>query len=551
VRVIERRIGLLFACFLILFLLTLTRAIWVQGVRGGGLSAEAKGQQTEILRIPGQRGRILDRNGKELAVSEDASDIIATPYQVNDPVKAAKKLAPVLRVPGDRLLEKLSNRESGFAYLRRQAPGSVADRVRRLDLDGIDFLPASRRLYPQGYMASQVIGTVGVEGKGLSGLENAHDSTLKGEDGARRVLKDALGEPLRLQTSNPAHRGDALRLTLDAALQGRTEQVLSEIGQTYRPRGATVIVLDPRNGEVLAMANWPRVDANDVGGAPASALTNRATGTNYEPGSTFKAFTVAGALSEKVVTPDTTFPLGDTIQVADRTINNAEPGEGGNLTVAQILARSSNVGAVTIGLKLGKQRFDHWIRRFGFGERTGIDFPGEERGIVPSLPDYSGSTMGNLPIGQGISVTPIQMATAYSAIANGGILRPAHLIKSVNGRQVGRTRGRRVLSRGVARQVRHMLEGVLAAGGTASEVKVPGYKLAGKTGTAQKAENGGYSESKFVASFIGFAPARDPRLLVGIMVDEPKGAIYGGVVAAPAFGKIVTFALPHLGIRPQ
>jgi len=270
----------------------------------------------------------------------------------------------------------------------------------------------------------------------------------------------------------------------------------------------------------------------------------------YEPGSTFKPFTVAGALSEKIITPETTFELGSSIQVADRTINEAHDGGGGVLTTAQILAQSSNVGAVTIGLRLGAKKFDQWVHRFGFGTPTGVDLAGEQGGIVPGVKDYSGSSMGNLPIGQGLAVTPMQMAAAYAAIANGGILRTPRILASIGGRPVVESRGKRVISAKTAESVRKMLEGVVAAGGTASEVSIPGYELAGKTGTANKPDNGVYSETKFVASFVGFAPAKNPRLLVTVMVDEPQGEYYGSVVAAPAFQKITAFALPYLRIPP-
>ncbi len=252
------------------------------------------------------------------------------------------------------------------------------------------------------------------------------------------------------------------------------------------------------------------------------------------------------------MTPETSFTLAPSIQVADRTISDAEARPTVTLSTAQILAQSSNVGAVTIGLRVGSERFSRWINRFGFGRPTGVQFPGEERGIVPALQDYSGSTMGNLPIGQGLSVTPMQMVAGYTAIANGGILRRPQLIEKVDGTSVHEPRGHRVVDPTVASQVRTMLEGVLAPGGTASEVSVPGYTLAGKTGTAQVAENGTYSDTKFVASFIGFAPAQDPRLLVAVIVDQPQGGnYYGGSVAAPAFGKIAQFALPYLGVPPQ
>jgi len=290
-----------------------------------------------------------------------------------------------------------------------------------------------------------------------------------------------------------------------------------------------------------------------VAGAPPSAHLNRAVGYNYEPGSTFKAFTVAGALEDGLVTPQTSFTLAPQIQVADRTIGEAESRGTEAFTTAQILARSSNVGAITIGQRLGRARFDHWVRTFGFGSPTGIDLPGEERGQVLSLPRYSGSSMGNLPIGQGESVTPMQIAAAYSAIANGGVLRPPHVIASVGGRPLPQRPGHRVISDTVAGELRNMLKGVFAPGGTASEVAIPGYELAGKTGTANKVDphTGLYSTSDYIASFVGFAPARDPKLLVAVEVDQPQGAIYGGVVAAPAFGQIMSFALPYLRIPPS
>jgi cell division protein FtsI (penicillin-binding protein 3) len=278
-----------------------------------------------------------------------------------------------------------------------------------------------------------------------------------------------------------------------------------------------------------------------------------ATGFTYEPGSTFKAFTVAGALEDGVVTPDTVFDLPPTIQVADREIEESHPRPAMSMSVQDIIKVSSNVGAVTIGLELNKgqfgSRFNRWIRRFGFAKPTGIDFPGEEQGIVPAPKDYSGSTMGNLPIGQGLAVTPLQMVAGYSAIANGGILRSPHLIDSIGGEPTPADPGKRIISAGTARQMRTMLRGVLEPGGTAS-VEVPGYVLAGKTGTSQKVVDGTYSDTEFVASFVGFAPARDPELLVAVVVDDPKGDYYGGSVAAPAFGEIAKFALQYLGVKP-
>jgi cell division protein FtsI/penicillin-binding protein 2 len=548
---IERRIGLLFACFLLLLVVAIGRAAWVQGVQGGGLAADAQSQQTQSVTIPGRRGSILDRRGRELAVSEDAADVIATPYQVKDPARAARRLAPVLDVPEAEILRLLADRSSGFAYLARRVSLPTAESVRGLKLAGIATVPASRRVYPEGMLAASVIGTVGIENQGLTGLEAADDDLLGGANGERLVTLDGLGNEIERDTVDGAQQGEDLRLTIDAGIQARTEQVLADLAQTYQPKRATAIVMDPRNAQVLAMADWPSFDPSDPASASPEALRSMATGFTYEPGSTFKAFTVGGALSERLVTPSDVFYLPIEIQVADRSISDAEERGPESLTVAQILAQSSNVGAVKIGLELGEERFYDWVRRFGFGDPTGIEFPGEERGIVPELSEFSGSTIGNLPIGQGLSVTPVQMAAAYAAIANGGILRPPRLVLEEGNAPVSPPKGRRVISKEVAGQVTKMLEGVLAPGGTASEVSVPGYTLAGKTGTAEVAVDGHYSKSHFVASFVGFAPARDPRLLVAVVADKPQGSYYGGEVAAPAFGEIAKFALPYLEIPPD
>jgi cell division protein FtsI (penicillin-binding protein 3) len=546
---IERRIGLLFALFALALCVVAARASWLQGVRGPELRADAQSQQIETVTVPGSRGSILDRNGMELAVSEDAATIYATPYQVNDAPRAAEKLGQALDQDPDQILELLSKPDSGFEYIARKVDLPTAERVRKLELAGTGVLADSRRIYPQGELASQVIGSVGIDNNGLTGLEASYEEELHGTEGEREIVRDALGKELERDTLQAPETGTDLRLTIDANLQARTEEVLAGIAETYSPKGATAIVMDPLTAEVLALANYPAADPSDPGSATPQELANRATGYTYEPGSTFKAFTVAGALEEGIVTPDTPFDLPPTIQVADRVIEESHPRGYVTLSVADILAQSSNVGAVKIGLEIGAERFDHWIREFGFGAPTGIDFPGEEQGIVLEPSEYSGSTMGNLPIGQGLSVTPIQMAAGMAAIANGGVLRTPQVIKQAGGERVAAPEGERIISRDTAAKVREMLEGVLAPGGTASEVNVPGYTLAGKTGTAEKVVDGVYSESRFVASFVGFAPAEDPQLLVSVAVDEPQGDYYGGTVAAPAFGEIARFALPYLGIE--
>jgi cell division protein FtsI (penicillin-binding protein 3) len=552
VALLERRIGLLFAAFLALLLLAAGRALFLGTIKGSSLASAAASQQVSSLELPARRGTIVDRNGSELAVSEPADDVSATPYQVKDPVKTAAKLAPLLQTNEDDLVKKLARRDTGFVYLARALPANQADRIAKLELPGIALTENHRRVYPHDELASQLLGHVGIDGAGLSGLEYSEDKALHGSDGERRLVKDAHGDSINIRDTKPAKPGARLELTIDSAIQDKVEQVLAGVGQQYRPKGATAIVMNPTTGEILALANWPRVDANDPGSAPPYALQNRAVGYNYEPGSTFKAITVAGALQDGTITPNTPFDLPPQIQVADRTIGESHPRGPETLTTAQILAQSSNVGAIKIGLEMGKQRFDYWVRRFGFGKPTGVDMPGEQQGIVLPLSKYSGSSMGNLPIGQGEAVTPMQMAQAYAAIANGGMLRAPHVVRRVDGKLVHTPRGKRVISSRTALQLRTMLEGAFAPGGTASEVSIPGYKLAGKPGTANKIDptTGEYSDSRYLASFIGFAPALHPKLLIEVMVDEPQTEIYGGVVAAPAFGRIASFALPYLRIPP-
>jgi cell division protein FtsI/penicillin-binding protein 2 len=321
------------------------------------------------------------------------------------------------------------------------------------------------------------------------------------------------------------------------------------VGSTYSPKSATAIAVNPNDGAILALANWRSAasSASDSSAGP----ENLAIGLNYEPGSTFKAITVAGALQDGLVTPSTPFAIPPVLQVADRQIHDAEDHGYETLSVANILKYSSNIGADLIGMKLGATRFNYWVRRFGFGARTDVDLPGEQSGIVLRLSQYSGSSMANLPFGQGESVTPMQMVAAYDAIANGGILRPPHVVQSVGGKSQPLPSGHRIISSATASELRDMLRGVFADGGTASGAEIRGYDMAGKTGTANIAIDGHYSDSAYVASFIGMVPTDHPRLLVAVVVNQPQGSIYGGSVAAPAFQQIVGWAVPYLGLPPR
>jgi cell division protein FtsI (penicillin-binding protein 3) len=554
VATIDRRIGLIFVAFVVLLALAVSRAAYLGSFRAGSLQRAAVTQQVTSVKVPAERGTITDRNGVELAISEAASDVTADPLIIKDPQGAAQQLAPMLGKSVASVASTLSRRR-GFVYLAHLLPADRASAIskfaRKRGIAGISLIPEVTRVYPRSWAASQVLGTVGWDDQGLSGLEYRYNKALRGKDGERRFVNDAIGQPISISDVRTTLPGKTIQLTIDAALQDQVEQVLAGVGAQYQPKGATAIAMDPNTGAILALANWPRVNANDITGAPGYAKQDRAVGFTYEPGSTFKAITVSGALQDGAVTPDTMLPIPSVLQVADRQIHDAESHGDERLSVASVLRVSSNIGADTIGMRDGAQRFDYWVHRFGFGSHTGIDLPGDERGIVLPYQRYSGSSMGNLPMGQGESVTPLQMADAYAAIANGGILRSPHIVAAVGGKATKESRGTRIISPNVAAQMRDMLRGVYADGGTASGAGITGYDLAGKTGTANVVVNGGYSKTAYEASFIGFVPASAPKLLVAVMVDQPQSAIYGGQVAAPAFKRIVGWAVPYLGLSPR
>jgi cell division protein FtsI (penicillin-binding protein 3) len=434
--------------------------------------------------------------------------------------------------------------------VRRKADPAQAAALERLDLPGLGFYPEELRYYPQRGVAAHVLGYAGVDNEGLEGIERSLDRALVGKPGSQTTVRDPAGRVIDVIATRPERAGDDVFLTLDHRIQASAERVLRETVKRWGAKGGTAVVLDPRTGSVLAMAVAPGFDANTFGATRPDRRRNRAVTDLYEPGSTFKVVTVAASLSEKVVSPTTPFTLASSIKVADRIIHEHEPRPTQRMTVAQILSQSSNVGTITLAQMLGRSRVESWIDRFGFGKRTGIDAPGESRGLLPSY--WSGSTIGNVPIGQGIGVTAVQMAAAYGAIANDGVLRTPHLVERVGAKERTQTPGHRVISKTVSAQMMAMLRDVVSAeGGTGAAAAVPGYTVAGKTGTAAKPVPGGYSTTRYVASFVGVVPAKDPRLVVSVSIDEPRGAIWGGVVAAPAFSEIARSALVELEVAPD
>jgi len=549
----NRRIRLLLGVFILAFGLTFLRAAWLQGVRAASFGRLASSQHSEDVVLPAARGTIYDRTGLQLAIGEQAQTVYADPRQVTDPKGESATIAQSLKLDSNQVYRELTDRTHGFVYVKRKADPAQAAKLEKRGLPGLGFYAEERRFYPQFSLASQVLGYAGVDNHGLAGLELSLDKQLAGRPGRERIVKDASGQAIDTVVSQPEQDGSDVYLTLDHTIQADAQTVLRDTVAKWHAKSATAIVLDPATGAVRAMATAPGFDANSYPQVWRDLQRNRAVTDTYEPGSTFKLVTVAGALSEHLVSPSTKFVLPYDIHVADRTIHDAEPRGTETMSVSQILSRSSNVGAITLAEKLSQHRLVQWISRFGFGHMTGIDFPGESPGIVLPEDRWSGSSIGNIPIGQGIAVTPIQMASAYAAIANRGVWVRPHLVEKIGAAAETRPTRRRIVSKWVASEIMAMLKNVVAEG-TGTLAAVPGYQVAGKTGTAAKPDaQGGYSDTRYVASFVGVVPASRPRLVILVSVDEPRGAIWGGVVAAPAFAEIAKFDLQYLdgGVPPD
>jgi cell division protein FtsI (penicillin-binding protein 3) len=548
-RAANQRIRLLLAVVVLLFAVTLARAAWIQAVNGPAYEAMATRQHRETIQLPASRGTIFDRTGAPLAIGEQATTVFADPRLVEDPKAAAIAAGKALGLDPDELYPRLADRSTRFVYVLRKADPLKAAQLERQKVPGLGFYVEELRTYPQGSVASHVLGYAGVDNRGLEGLEHSLDGTLAGRPGSETIVRDPFGRAIDILASRPERPGRNVRLTIDNQIQASAEAVLGDTVRSWDARGATAVVLDVRTGAVLAMANAPAFDANRFGATPAERRRNRAVTDVYEPGSTFKLVTIAAALEDGVVTPTTPFVLTPQIKIADRWIHEAHARGTERMTVRQIVANSSNVGTVTIAGELGAGALAGWVTRFGFGRRTGIDFPGESPGMALPLSQWSGSTIGTVPIGQGIAVTPIQMATAYAAIGNHGVLRTPYVVDRVGSSRTKRPRARRIVSKATATRLMAMLRSVVVEG-TGTEAAIPGYTVAGKTGTAAKPENGRYV-AKYVASFVGLVPAAKPRFAILVAVDEPHGAIWGGVVAAPAFARIAQFVLQYLEVPPD
>lgn len=537
----------------IAFLLLAARVVQIQGVSADRYTAFGENQRVRAVTLPAERGAIFDRNGRDLALTVRQSTVVADPRLVEDPLAAAATLAPVLGVDAGLLQTRLT-RDLGFVYLARTVPDEVAAKVKAMDLAGVSLIEEPERFLPAGDMALPLLGKVGTDNNGLSGLETQYEGRLAGKPGKIVVERDPRGGdiPGGLRTFDPSARGDDLVLTVDRSLQYETERALAAEIVESNAKAGTAIVMQTRTGEVLALANLQA----GVGGAPPRQADKNLAVTNvYEPGSVNKVITISAAIEEGIIKPTDVFDVPSTIKVADKVFGEHSPRPLVRWSITDIMANSSNVGSIMIGQRVGKDRIDSYLRDYGFGAKTGLGFPGESRGILLDPKKWSGTSIGTVPIGQGVAVTSMQMAAAYNAVANGGTWVAPKLVRATvdnDGRRrpTPAAETRRVVSVRTAQQVTAMLSEVVRVG-TGTQAAVDGYTVAGKTGTARKPIEGarGYQAGAYVATFAGFVPAERPEFTIIVVLDEPT-PIYGGLVSAPVFAQIARYALRQYQVPP-
>lgn len=556
----QRRLLQLFAFMAAWALIVVARLVHVQIVKHDHYVVRAQRQQERTLALNPVRGAILDARGRTLAESVPAESIYADPQAIGDRRETAKKLSKIKGIGlTARELEARLRGDGSFAWIARQLPLEVTAEVRKLDLQGIYFLEARRRSYPRATLAANIIGYTGVDGDGLAGVEHSFDAHIKGTPGKVTLLKDARKAMYLVGGDGPNRPRDGhdVVLTIDSVLQFVAERALEDAAKSYRASGGSVIVMNPNDGAILAMASYPTFDPNRYRDAGPVAWRNRAIQDAYEPGSTFKIITAAAGLEERIVTPSQMVDCGNgEIRVANVTIGEHEDHQYGMLSFEDVIVHSSNVGTVRVGLQLGQERMYEWIRKFGFGEKTGLPLPGEAGGILRQTKKWSQVSPASISIGQEIGVTPLQIVRAVGAVATGGMLIEPRIVEKVvdgDGNVVYAPPAgvsRRVMSEKTAAVLNEILKNVVSRG-TGDQAALAEHVVAGKTGTAQKAGRGGYMADRYVGSFAGYVPADRPRLVILVVLDEPRGQHYGGMVAAPVFREIAEASLRYLGVPPS
>ena len=529
---------------------------YIQFVWGEELQRKALDVRMRDIPVAARRGAIYDCMGRDLAVSISVDSVYAFPAQIKDPEKTARALSEILLIPYENVHEKIT-RISSFEWIMRKVEPEQAKRVREARLSGIGLTQESKRCYPKGTLASHVLGISGIDNQGLEGIEVAYDSELRGTPGRIIVEMDALGRELPQATHryDPPVEGHNLVLTLDEVIQFIAERELEKAIATTRAAGGTVTVMDPVSGEILALAARPNYDPNNFDKFPASNRRNPVINDTYPPGSTFKPITASAALEEGTTSLTDRFYCGGSVKVPGHTISCWRDDGHGSQSFVEAVQNSCNVAFVNMGLRLGAQRFSSYVDSFGFTGTTGIDLPGEATGITIKAAQIKTVDLACMAFGQTLTVTPIQLITAMSAIANGGMIVKPHLVKEIrtpDGRLVqsfGVTNVRRAISAKTAQEMRGSLQEVVERG-TGRQARIAGYKIGGKTGTANKVVGGRIAEGKYISSFFGFAPADKPRLIALVTIDEPVGEYFGGVIAAPVFNAMVTDVLKYMGIPP-
>lgn len=543
---IFNRLFLLIIGFSTWITIILIRLFFLQALDYEEYVAQSESQQKAFIEVSSKRGDILDRNLEELAISVPAESVYADPQQIEDPVKVAATLAPLLEISKESLLAVLQSRNR-FTYLKRKIPPKLGQQIRDLQLAGIGIQKESGRAYPNRELAAHILGFVGMDGEGLGGLEYFFNKYLEGKKTRIDMRVDALRNPFERSPSIDVAQGDTLVLTLDKTIQHIAENSLREAIEKAKAKNGSVIVMNPHNGDILAMASYPFFNPNNHQESPSDHRRNRPILDIYEPGSTFKIITLSSVLNESLGFPDEVIDCRvGTARIANKVYKEAK-GSYQDLTITEIFAKSSNVGTVKLGLRLGPEMLHQYVRNFGFGQKTGIDLPGEELGIFRPTTSWSKISIGAVSIGQEIAVTPLQLIRAAAAVANGGFLVKPRIVQRIASPE-GDTlleyepqRTRILNPETVEMMKRIMTQTVLEGTGRISRLK--GYSSAGKTGTAQKIVNGNYSKSHYVASFVGFAPVENPALISLVVVNEPKGVTYGGPVAGPAFKEIMERSL--------
>lgn len=528
------------------------RLVQVQALDSASYADQAQRQRFRQVTLVAQRGDIVDRNGAVLATSEAMRAVFADPAMVVDPVATANKLAPLLGIPASDLLPNLTGTKR-FRYLAHAVTPELADRVLKEKLPGIGTREEQVRQYPGGEVAADVVGVLGRDGSTASGLEYAYGKELAGVSGEQTMQVGRTGQeiPVAGGTIREPVPGATVRLTIDRDIQWMAQQAIARQVAATNSLNGSVIVMRPGTGEVLAMASAPTFDANHP--TDPSRMGNPAVGDVFEPGSVNKVITFSAGLAERVITPDTPITVPPTLAVAGHTFHDAEAHGTEHLTATGVLAKSSNIGTIEVAQKLGKARLYRYLTAFGFGAKTGVGFPGEETGWLPSPDKWWGTSLPTIAFGQGVSVTALQVASVYSTIANGGVRVTPRLVAGTTAPDgtftpVPAEPSRRVVSARVAHQVSDMLEAVTSNEGTAPAARIDGYRVAGKTGTAQRSVGGVYQG--YTASFVGFAPADKPELVVYVVLQDPKNGHFGGQVAAPVFHDVMSYALAVCHVAP-